>query len=593
MADYDVKAFESIKEHVRDMETADVKRNDLYAKMDALYWMVWKEESDVTKQMRNVKVTRSPLARNSIIGAMRLLTASDPVIEVPKDINDPLAVQESSKLEKWMKATWFESGRVSGDPLHYDICRSALLYSEVVIAINSTKSMAKLSTIPAVKRRMEDIARRTPYLFEVWSPKGCNTERDNFGVIAFHRKIVTTAGHIEDVYGKDGEAALISNTNKRTYSRSDPVTLHIYYDLRDVCIYLDGCDREVKFEEHGLPFIPIVSQTVEGSSLFKGSDYPTQEPFLYTLDQTELVERQNLMLTTLYTMFFSIGSNPMFVDYTINPEDAPVANFDVPGGVIHYRVGERREPMARQVIDPTLMQGWEISQDLEAQSTIYKQTLGEPLGSNAPYSMVALLSQSGRLPLIAAQRKTGCAIAEALEIAAKWAKHDGVNTTAKYQTLSAELSPADIPEDVNVKVFLEIEMPTDKLQAANAANMLAQGDNPLVSKEWARQSVLNIGQSEDMDRAIWNEKATEIMFQQWMYEQAAKLAQAKQMAMEPGMASGMPGMQGGQAPMGPPPMMPGSPQMGTPPQPPSPEQVEPEEPMMPMPPIQPPMMPRG
>jgi len=589
--------FTDIKAHALEMEIADAARNLMFGEMDALYWMTWKEERLFREQMKNIKITRSPLARNSLLGAMRLLTATDPVIEVPHDINDANAVRLSSKIEKFLNAMLFVSGRISGDPIHYDAVRSALLYSEVVIGINSTKDMAKMSTIPAVKRRMEDIANRTPYLFEVWQPSGCHSERDKFGLTSFLRKIDTTAGHIEDVYGKDGISALNSGKNRKGYHRHDQVTLCTYYDLKDVCIWLDGYENQVKEEEHGLPFIPVVAQTVEGSNLFSGTGYYRQEPFLYTLDKTNLVERQNGMLTTLYTMLFSIGANPMFADFTMNPETAPESDWTEPGGTMHYRNNERREVVSKQVIDPALMEGWQISQDLEAQSTIYKQTLGEPLGSNAPYSMVALLSQSGRLPLEATQRKTSWSLAEALEIALKWMKYDNVKGRAKYLSLSEELSPEDIDSDIDVTVTLEINMPTDRLQAANAANMLTQGDNPIVSQEWVRANILNIGQTEDMTKEIWGEKAKNIFFEKFMFDRLAELAQAKQMAMQPGMASGMPGMEGGQPPMPQPPMMPGMEgmpgQMGTPPMPPSPEQMPPQEPMPPMPPALAPQMPGG
>lgn len=597
MADYDFKSFDQMRKHAAEMESDDTKRNNMLNDMERLYWMHWDEERAVTDQMKNIKVTRSPLARNSIVGAMRLLTASDPVIEVPHDINNPQQVEQSSKTEKFLRAMWFASGRISGDPLHYDVVRSALLYSEVVIAINSTKDMARMSTIPAVKSRMEDIAEKTPYLFEVWSPKGTNTERDKFGVTAFHRKLDTTAGHIEDVYGEDGVAALKSNANNKLYSRSDKVTLHTFYDLRDICLWMDGRDKPIKFEPHGLPFIPIVAQTVEGSQLFKGSDsWYTQEPFLYTLQQTNLVERQNLMLTTMYTMLFAIGANPMFVETLHDPNNYPESDYTEPGGVIRYRIGETRVPMAKQIIDPSLMQGWEISQDLEAQSTIYKQTLGEPLGTNAPYSMVALLSQSGRLPLIATQRKAGWAIGEALEIAIKWMKKENVTGSAKYESMTAQLAPQDIPDNIDISVQLEINMPTDRLQAANAANMLAQGETPIVSKEWARSNVLNIGQSEDMDKEIWTEKAREIFFQKFMYEQLMELAQMKQAAMMPGNMGGQPGAPAGQPPMPQPGAMPQGmpvqrgapqqgmppPQSGTPPQPNTPPGAEPIEPIEPI-----------
>ena len=173
------------------MELDNSKRNLMYDEMDKLYWMTWDEESKVSDQMNNIKVTRSPLARNSIMGAMRLLTATEPTFSVPHDINDPLVVEQSSTIEKFIKAMWFASGRISGDPLHNEVVRSALLYSEIVIGINSTKDMAKMSTIPAIKRRMEDISNKTPYLFEVWAPRSCHTERDKFGItLSYARRIL-------------------------------------------------------------------------------------------------------------------------------------------------------------------------------------------------------------------------------------------------------------------------------------------------------------------------------------------------------------------------------------------------------------------
>ena len=95
------------------------------------------------------------------------------------------------------------------------------------------------------------------------------------------------------------------------------------------------------------------------------------------------------------------------------------------------------------------------------------------------------------------------------------------------------------------------------LQAANAANMLAQGEDPMVSHRWAQENVLDIGQSEDMQKEIWNEKAQNIFFQKFMYQNLMELAQMKQAAMQPGNAGGIPGAPAGQAPMGQPGAMPG------------------------------------
>jgi len=247
------------------------------------------------------------------------------------------------------------------------------------------------------------------------------------------------------------------------------------------------------------------------------------------------------------------------------------------GGQINMRVGERREPMSKVVIDPSLMQGWDIANTLEQESTIYRQTLGEPLGMNAPYSMVALLSQTGRLPLVSAQRKSGWAISEAVELAMKWLRFTGGRKVKAYnEEYAAEIEPNLIPEHFEIQAALEVNLPQDQLNAANAANVLANGEEPMVSKRWVRENVLNIGQSRDMTYEIWAERAAEMFNQMYQNDQMQRMAQAAQAAQQPGAAGGIPGGQPGMvAPPGPP----------TPEQPgmqPNPMPMEPMEPQPPM-----------
>src|SRR4030042_5419160 len=216
------------------------------------------------------------------------------------------------------------------------------------------------------------------------------------------------------------------------------------------------------------------------------------------------------------------------------------------------------------------------------------------------------MSQRGPLPLLATQRLCSNAIAEASEIALEWLKDEGNSAKAQYESFEQELSPGDIPDIIDIKVKLEIEWPQDRLQMANAANMLAQGDNPMVSKRWVRENILNVGQSNDIDKEIWNENTANIFYRKMVYEKMAEMAQLEQMAMQPAqsMASGMPGsmpMPG----VGPGGAMPPNPAMGTqggppvqqnfgtPPQPVAPPGPQPIEPAPPMPPIMPNQLPRG
>jgi hypothetical protein len=586
---FDATMLDEVKKHAKDLISQNAKRDSIFKRMENMYWMRWDEERAVQQQIENVKITRSPRARNAIMGAMRLLIASEPVISIPHDINDPAAVDTSDKIERFCKAMWFASGRIGGDPIHYDVVRSGLLYSHINIAINSTKDMLDLSgdNNPGLTDRLEEISQKTPYLFEVLNPLTCYPEYEKYGLSSFCRKVNTTAGYVMDTFGDAGRLALNTKRNNKKINRFDQVTLYDFMDLKRRHVWMDGYDRAILQKEHGLPFLPIVSQVVEGSQMFQSPEL-NYEPFLYTLDRSGLLDRENLTLTVLYTNIFSLGANPMFVNYLIDPDNPPRADFSIPGGEINLRVGERREPMAKEVIDPSLVQGYQTAIELEAESTIHRQTLGEPIGgSNAPYSSVALLSQSGRLPLTVTQRKAGWAIAEAMEIALKWIRHDKLGkVAAKYEALDQLLNYKDVPKRVDISVQLEIQLPQDNLQAANAANMMSQGEEPLVSHRWARENLLSIGQSADMTREIWDEKTAALMYKKFALQMMSQMAQMEQMALQPGAASGMPN-----APQMAAPGMTGQP---TPPQPqPLPPGVaQPAEPMMPMPPFMPQQMPQ-
>lgn len=73
------------------------------------------------------------------------------------------------------------------------------------------------------------------------------------------------------------------------------------------------------------------------------------------------------------------------------------------GGVVYDSTNTLRM-LDKKPNESALWQFSDMLKSSEAESTLYRQTLGEPLGSNAPYSMVSLLNQAGRLPLVPLQR---------------------------------------------------------------------------------------------------------------------------------------------------------------------------------------------
>jgi hypothetical protein len=95
------------------------------------------------------------------------------------------------------------------------------------------------------------------------------------------------------------------------------------------------------------------------------------------------------------------------------------------------------------------------------------------------------------------------------------------------------VTPEEIPDDLEVESILEINLPQDKMQAANIAKALTDGENPISSVEWVRENILQMGQSEQMDEQIWSEQAGKLRFKKFMLEQLMAIKQLEQGVFAP------------------------------------------------------------
>ena len=250
--------FKNTQAHALELYNSSKMRNELFRRMERIYWMHWDEEQKVRNKIDNVKLTKSPRGRNAIKGAERLLVATDPQITIPFNLNNNKARQVSSSLEKFAQTMWFASGKVQGRPTHYDVVKSALIYSAINIAVTSTKDLLdNAPDVPAYKRRMEKIADRTPFIFEVWNPKSCYPEYDSYGLKSFYRKVKTTA---QDMLGSPFAAQFMKQQRaiKPDFSQYQSITLHDFFDLKSRTVWIDGSSEPLYQEDHGLPMIFLV-----------------------------------------------------------------------------------------------------------------------------------------------------------------------------------------------------------------------------------------------------------------------------------------------------------------------------------------------
>lgn len=537
--------FSTVQSRAALLEGSQAERNTMFQEMEDMYLL----KTDELPDEDWIKETLSPDPRNALLGAVRLLTAADPQFSVPTNSNVPSVKKVSSKLERFCAAVHAAICELSGRPYHYDACLAGLLYGEVCLTITLTSDLIAHAKSPAAKLQAQDAAAKTPFLIDVVNPTLAYPEYGPLGLRRFYSKQQLTVGEIRDRWGED----ILQGKND-----GDLVNYCDYWDLTYHCTWAEGeAQPLLPPTEHKLPVIPVVCAITEGSQLFYREGQQQRQPLLYTDWKSGMWNRKNLALTLLYSLSFAIGANPLFLYRRNSPsKTAPEVDFSTPGHRVIIDAGEDYGPLAKQIIDPSIAQGLEIAERKSEESTIYKQTLGEPLGANAPFSMVALLSQAGRLPLTSYQRMISWAIGKAFKIGLVMSRDiAGGKLKAAGAGGLTELTAADIPEQFNLEAKLDISMPQDDRQMVAVASQATMGDNPLVSKRYARENWLKIGQSDDMDREILEERFTSTVGMMKLQMQVQQLVgQLQQMNQQippagaPGMAMGA---RGGGPPMPP------------------------------------------
>jgi hypothetical protein len=128
--------FSEAKQHGAELWIDNASLRTMQNAMDKMINMDWVDKpNDPT-----MKITISPEARNQYLGAMRLLTASEPIISVPHDKNDAVSIQSSESIEKMCKAVLYQSGRINQKPVHYDLVGSLLRYGQFHLACRTRKT---------------------------------------------------------------------------------------------------------------------------------------------------------------------------------------------------------------------------------------------------------------------------------------------------------------------------------------------------------------------------------------------------------------------------------------------------------------------
>lgn len=474
MTTQDIK---SMREHAQQVISSYGRRDtDLYNRYREMYFM-----EDEARRPNNSKVdekdwaiTVSPSARNEVVGMVRLLDTSEIHITV-KDTGGEKH-PSSDKIELALKAILRVSGEHRRARIESDSALSAVLYGPVVLYSESLDDLAEVNKDKFKRRQIENIRKRTPFLIRSINPDQSYPEWGEFGMISHTWKYKVKGSVVKERWGVEAKP-------------DQDYTVYDIYNSENRLVYADGITEPLFAQAHGLSAIPIISRYAGGSSLFFEPEKQMQS-FLYARAKSRLDKRENALLTAVATAINTRGlMGPLLA---IDPENVPeTIRVDYAGGV-RYIIAKAQQ-VDDKVIDPVVFQWRALLREIGGESTIQSQTLGAA-NNQGTFSGLAMLSSAGKLPLVDSQRAIEMSFRDVFLNVLQRIKEEGIE--------NALIAPQEIPDDIELEVSLEPNLPQDKLRNAQVAQSL--GD--LVSEEWKHTNLLQIGDSESMRKQSMKEQ---------------------------------------------------------------------------------------
>ena len=502
--------FTKAKDHADEMWSAFSGLHDMQAKMDEMINMEW----DSQLERKDVKQTISPEPHNQFMGAKRLMSNTQPNINISAELNGPIPADDVDKMERFCRAVLYQSGRINGHPVNEEVVDSQLRYGISFTSINDTKDVVEwqkgsiIAPSKARKYRNERLQLTTPFLIKPLNPRKCACELGAMGLESFYYQSETTVAELISMYGIREDWENLKPNEKIKY--------HEYFDLDVHFSWVENGKEPLigatTDGAHDLQLLPIEVQLGEGSNMSDTWENKVH-PFLYAIHKGELWERLNLELTVLYTSLFNVAANPSFKLTGVDPDEVVPVDWTTIGGVIRLQDGQDFKPMERDVFNKDMMQGYSIAEQMVSESGIYKQTLGQPMAAGTAFSSLSLLSQAGRLPLSAPQRAGSWTFGSIFENILGRVRDGKSKRTVKGQSELLQIDPKIIPVNVSVTAIIDVDMPQDKLQNANVASMVV--DRQLASKAWARENLLGINSTAEMEKNVFKENIIGLLMQEY------------------------------------------------------------------------------
>lgn len=475
------KGINYFVELAKKMVDDDAERDAAFVYYEKLYHGEW-ELPDKIKELGWVRAVKSTDPHDSVETGRRILSGLNPRVKW-----QPLDESETSRrfanhMEKILKwhlkaANSRRSKRVEGE-----IVQSALLYDAVAANIIDMDWHIRI-----VKERggdtkaLERWRRMGRFVINVYNPRNVHVRRNSFGLESVLLRQIRPAGDVVKEWSSS------SKKLNRLAEEGQNIIYNDFMDHEDRCVWV--CDRsggliaEIVRDEHGLDFIPWAA--VMGGSELEYERRHQHHPLLYSVRSSGDWETQNIVLSLAMSEIIAKAAYPELAEEGPNPDNT-VIDYGDPAKQAKVPPGNTLRSIPKNPIDRSLLEIQDRMAAKIGRSTVSHVLQGGQIPAGVAFSTLNLVTQTALGALKPAQDLAQRALSEILRLMIMWSIHtkipligydDDKKSLEFGRQIALDLDSID-EQDIYIDVELAPDVPTDRMQRANAASLMVQYGYP-------------------------------------------------------------------------------------------------------------------
>ena len=479
-----MRDFKYYTELADTIEKADEKRDQAFEEYDKMYHSEWELPHEL-KALQWIRKVVSTDPHDAVYAGMRVLSSLAPKVKFTPLRSDPDTKRHANEVEKNLLWQLKSANRRRPHKVEADVTFSAILYSATAINVIDLDHHIKLvEQAGGVTKQLKAMRKVSRFVVNTYNPKSVHVRRNSFGVECVVLDQDRDAREVASEWGKEAQVKKLIGDK---YGEGCMVDYYDYTDHDVRCVWIEYEEKKLELlrAEHGLPFLPWVT-SLSGSTL-EGTIEDQYHPLLYSVRKSGQWKTLNIIQTLVASEAIAHSASPRFIEQGPNSEQSDIDDGD-PTRTAKVAPGNTLNPIPPLAIDGGLAEIGDRILASISKSTVSQILLGGALPSGTAFGTLNLATQTAMGSLKPAKDLAERSLAEMFVLMLEWVKFSeaplyamGMGKTdmgAQY-----ELTPDLIPDTENIYLEVELtpDMPTEKMQQANAASMMIQWGYPVES----------------------------------------------------------------------------------------------------------------